>query len=205
MKSLSLISDGIDSPTATFIMLERGLEIIGVHFDSRPLTDEKPVEKTKRLCKKLGLKKLYIVNHGANKVEILKNCPHKYICILCRRMMFRIAEKIAEKENCEVLITGENLGQVASQTLENMQVTDSCVKIPIIRPLLCNDKVETIKIANKIGTYDISAEPSICCTAVPKHPMTKSKTSYIEELEKNLNIEGMIADSIKTAEVVEIR
>ncbi|MBW3000035.1 7-cyano-7-deazaguanine synthase [Candidatus Woesearchaeota archaeon] len=202
MKAISLISDGIDSPAATAIMLEKGLEIIGVHFAD---LDKKSVEKAKRLCKKIGLKKLYIINHDVNKKGMLKNCPSKYVCVLCKRMMLRIAEKIAEKENCEVLVTGENLGQVASQTLENMQVTDSCVKIPIIRPLLCNDKVETVKIANKIGTYDISAEPSIGCTAVPKHPITKSKIGYIEELEKNLNIEGMIADSIKTAEVVEIR
>lgn len=119
--------------------------------------------------------------------------------------MFRIAEKIAKKEKCKFLITGENLGQVASQTLENLTVANKAIKLPILRPLLGYDKNEIIILARKIETYDISIEPSVCCRAVPKKPITKARAEKIEFEENNLNIKELINNSVKTAEIVHLK
>ena len=116
--------------------------------------------------------------------------------------MFKVAEKIAEKENCEFLITGENLGQVASQTLENIYVTEKAIKMKILRPLLCNDKIEIIKIAREIGSYDISIEAGMCCTAVPPNPILKSEVKKVEYEEEKLNTDEIIQRSIENASVL---
>lgn len=201
MKGLLLISSGIDSAVAGYLMKKQGIDIIGIHFDNRPLTDFRPLEKTKRLLRKLKIKKLYVVEHGKNQLEIIKKCNRRFMCVICRRMMFRISEEVAKKENLDFLITGENLGQVASQTLDNLIVSAKSVKIQIARPLLCNDKQETIDTAKKIGTYEISIERSICCRAVPKHPATKAKIERIEEEEKKLNIKKMVNESIENIKI----
>ncbi len=201
-KALLLASGGIDSPVAGYVMKKRGLEVIGIHFDNRPLIDYKPLEKTKRLLRKIGVKKLYAVKHGKNQLEIIKNCFRRYQCVICRRLMFRIAEKIAKKEKCDFLITGESIGQVASQTLDNLTLAAKSVKIPILRPLLCNDKQETVDLAKEIGTYDISIEPGTCCKAVPMYPITKGKEEKLKREELRINIKKLVDDAVRTAELI---
>jgi thiamine biosynthesis protein ThiI len=198
MKGLLLISGGHDSVVAGHLMKQQGVEVIAVHFSNKPFTDDKPQELAERLLKKIGIKNLFIVEHGQTQGEFLKNAEHKFICIFCRRMMFRIAEKIAEREGCDFLITGENLGQVASQTLHNLTVTDSAVKIKIMRPLLGLDKREIMDIAKDIGTYDISSEPSICCRVVPNHPVTKCTIERIEKQEAKVDINKILKERLDT-------
>jgi len=201
MKGLLLISSGIDSPVAGYLMKKRDVDLIGIHFDNRPLTDFRPLEKTKRLCRKLGIKKLYVIEHGKNQLGVIKHCNRRLMCVICRRFMFRIAERVAKKEGCDFLVTGENLSQVASQTMENLANAARAVKIPILRPLLCNDKQETMDLAKKIGTYETSIEPSICCRAVPNHPATKASIGNLESEEKRLDVKKMVEDSVKNNKI----
>ncbi|MBU2634533.1 MAG: 7-cyano-7-deazaguanine synthase [Nanoarchaeota archaeon] len=201
MKAVSLLSSGIDSPVSSYLM-QKHLDIIAIHFNNEPLTSKEVVEKVKKLCEKLKIKKLYIIPHGKNQISLMKSCNHSYRCILCRRLMFKISEKIAEKEKCSFLITGESLGQVASQTLSNLTNCDKAVKIKILRPLLSYDKEETIKIAKEIDTYNISIESSMCCNAVPKYPKTKSRINFIKQEEENANIDKLITSSVKNAKII---
>jgi tRNA uracil 4-sulfurtransferase len=191
MKGLLLLSAGIDSPVAGYLMKKK-MDIVAIHFDNQPLINKLTLDKVEKLAKKLGIKKTYIVEHGKNQIEIIKNCDRRYQCVLCRRVMFKIAEQIAKEEKCNFLITGENLGQVASQTLENMYVTEQGIKIKILQPLLCNDKQETIDLAKKIGTYDISIEAGMCCTAVPPNPTTKARLDKVLQEEKKIKIKKIV-------------
>lgn len=207
MRIVSLISGGIDSPVATYLMLRRGDDCICVHFDNRPFTDEKQLKKTKKLVSKLeeisGRKlKLYLVPHGETQLRFARETIRRYGCIFCRRMMFRVAEKIAEREGAKAIVTGESLGQVASQTLENILVEEEAVSIPIIRPLIGFDKVEIQEIARKIGTYEISIEPGLCCTIVPNKPATRSNVKIIRDEESRLDINDLVEKSVSEAEVV---
>ncbi|MBR9690234.1 hypothetical protein GOV08_00970 [Candidatus Woesearchaeota archaeon] len=208
-KALSLISSGIDSPVATYLMTKKGLSVDCIHFDNQPFTDSRPREKTVKqvefLSKKLNKKiKLYIVNHGRHQAEFMRNANKRYGCIFCRRMMFKISQRIALKEKCRYLVTGENLGQVASQTLDNMAAADSAVNIPILRPLLTYDKQEIVDAAKEIGTYNISIEKGICCRAVPKSPITKAKIDIILYEEKKVDVKKLLDDAVKSAEVIVI-
>lgn len=204
MKALVLLSSGIDSPVAAYLIKKKGVEVVAVHMSDAELTDEVSLKKTKRIAKKIGIKKLYVVNHGSNKIELLKKCRQKYLCVLCKRMMLRIAENIAKKEKCDFLITGENLGQVASQTLSNLVTLNNAVKMPVLRPLLSFDKNETVEIAKKIGTYEISIEPGISCSVVPPNPVTKSETKEIEKIEENVDVQGLVQKSLKTAALLKL-
>lgn len=203
MKVLSLISSGIDSPVATWMIQQKAIEVIGIHFCNEPLSHSSPREKAIEICKHLKVKRLYIIKHGfIVQTELLKNCEDRMRCVLCRRMMFKIAEKVAEKEGCSYLVTGENLGQVASQTLSNLTVANSAVKITILRPLLCNDKQETVDIAKKIGTYKLSVEAASCCNAVPKKPMTRSALSKIESEENKIDVKSIVKKAVESADVL---
>ena len=208
MKLVSLISGGIDSPVAAHLMLRQGVDIIAVHCDNRPFTDEKEVEKARRLVKRLeevsGRKiKLYMIPHGANQLEIARSSIRRFGCVLCRRMMFRVAERIAQVEGAQGILTGESLGQVASQTLKNIRVEEEAVSIPIIRPLIGFDKVEVERIAKEMGTYEISIMPGMCCTIVPEVPATQARLEQVLEEEKKMDIGALLEKSIKGAEIVE--
>ena len=205
-KVVSLISGGIDSPVATALMLEKGLEVIFVHFDSRPFTCSSVIDKTRDLVGILSRRykikpKFYMVPHSKVQTEILDNIDHKSLCVICRRMMYRIAEKIAKKENALALVTGENLGQVASQTLDNLSVEDATIKIPVLRPLLSYDKNEVIKIAKEVNTYWVSILPGSCCKFTPKFPETHADLKIIEKMESDLNIEKLVAEAVENAKV----
>jgi len=201
-KGLLLASGGIDSPVAGIIMKKKGVNLIAIHFSNYPYSCRRGQNKTIKLIKKMGIKKLYIIPFGETVQEsIAKNCTRNFQCVLCRRFMFRVSEAIAKKEKCDFLITGENLGQVASQTLHNLAVTDNAVQIPILRPLLCNEKNDTVKLAKQLGTYDISIEPGKCCNLVPKEPCTKARDNIIEKEEKKLDIKELVKNAVEKAEI----
>lgn len=202
MKLISLISGGIDSPVATQLMLNRGAEIVALHFDNRPFTDDGQFNKTKAVVDHLenltGRKiKTYVAPHKESHIAFTKNCKRNLHCVLCRRMMLRVAEKVAEMEKAEALLTGESLGQVASQTLRNIKTESQAVNIPILRPLIGLDKLEIESIAKEIDTYEISILPGMCCEIVPKRPSTYSKLEVVLEEEEKVDIKGLVVEAIK--------
>ncbi|MDD4727009.1 MAG: tRNA 4-thiouridine(8) synthase ThiI [Tissierellia bacterium] len=209
-KGLLLLSGGIDSPVAGFMMARRGVEINAVHYHSYPFTSERAEEKVKDLAlilsRYIGPIKIYSVNIINIQKEINKNCPADEMTILSRRFMMRIAERIAVENNYQALITGESLGQVASQTIHGLNVTNRSVNLPVFRPLIGFDKVDIIKIAKDIETFETSILPyEDCCTVfLPKHPVTKPKVEDIEESEKALNIEELMEDTMKNMKIYTI-
>ena len=200
---LTLVSGGIDSPVASYLMAKRGANNIWLHFHSFPLVSNKSIEKVKETAKVFvnfqQSLKIYFVPFQKAQIEIKSKIPAEYRVLLYRRLMFRIAEKIAEKENCYALSTGESLGQVSSQTLPNMNIIEEVVKIPVLRPLIGMDKEEIIEIAKKIGTFDISIKPQEdCCTLfVPKHSCAKGDIKKAREMEKMIDVEKIIGEAIE--------
>ena len=191
-RALCLISGGIDSVPASFLAAKRGAENIWLHFHSFPLVSNSSIEKVKELAK-IYLKyqpklKIYFVSFQKNQLEIKAKAPANYRVLLYRRLMFKIAEKIALKENCQVLITGESLGQVSSQTLANIKIIEEKIKMPVLRPLISWDKEEIIDLAQKIGTYGISIKPQEdCCTLfVSKHQTAQGSLETVRKLEKKI-------------------
>jgi len=204
---ISLISGGIDSPVATHLMLQRGASVLPLYFDTRPFTDENTKEKVITLVEHLRKLteaeiKLHIIPHGENQRLFARNCDRHIGCILCRRMMFRIAEKIAIQNQAIGLVTGESLGQVASQTLQNIYVETSGISIPIIRPLIGLDKIEIENIARRIGTYEISIRPGLCCTIVPKKPSTNAFLDRVLREEEKVDMTSMVEKSIAKVEII---
>lgn len=210
-KGLLLLSGGIDSPVAGFLMAKRGVEISGIHFHSYPFTSQRAEDKVKKLAEILSIYTGKIKLYGINILEIQKElnakCPEDEMTILSRRFMMRIAEKIALDNDIDALITGESLGQVASQTIQGLSVTNAAVDIPILRPLIGLDKVEIIEVAKEIETYETSILPyDDCCTLfLPKHPVTKPKLADIEKSEEAIDVEKLIEKAIANVEVYNIR
>jgi thiamine biosynthesis protein ThiI len=206
MKVVSLLSGGIDSPVSTHLLLRKGVEVVAVHYDNQPFTDDKQLNKTKELIRRLEehsgkMAKKYIVPHGPSQTEIARNTHRRYQCVMCRRMMFRIAERIAQIEGADAIATGESLGQVASQTLPNIRTEEQAVNIPILRPLIGLDKVEIERIAKEIGTYEASIGPGLCCTIVPDKPSTKARLKVVTEEESKIDLEELVEKAIEGAEV----
>ena len=197
-----LISGGIDSPVAAYTMAKRGLVLNAIHFASPPYTSIRAEQKVKDLLSKVarysGVIKLAIVPFTEIQEEIGKHCPEDYFTLIMRRMMMRIACRVSETDGCLGLVTGESLGQVASQTLPAIASTDEVCTMPVLRPLIGMDKEEIIAISKKIDAFDISILPyEDCCTVfTPKHPHTKPKKGQCEEAEKNLDIEPLIERAI---------
>jgi len=207
-KTLCLISGGIDSPAAAYLITKRGAENIWLHFHSFPLVSEKSIEKVKETAEiflnyqpKL---KVYFVPFSEIQKEIKINIPAKYRVLFYRRKMLEIAQKIAQKENCQALVTGESLGQVSSQTLPNFQITQEKLKIPVLRPLIGLDKEEIIDLAKQIKTFEISIKPQEdCCTLfVPKGQTAAGKIEIVKKLEKDLKLSRLILRSLKEAEII---
>ena len=209
-KGMVLLSGGIDSPVAAWMMAKRGMVIEAVHFHSYPYTSQRAQEKVEELARIVasycGNFKMHVINLLPIQEQIVQNCPEEETTILVRRFMMRIAEKVAEKNKAMMLITGENLGQVASQTAEALVVTDACVKMPVMRPLIAMDKVDIMDKAEEIGTFETSIQPyEDCCTVfLPKHPTTKPKLERILESESHLDVEGLIAAAVESEEIVHI-
>ena len=210
-KGMVLLSGGIDSPVAAWMMAKRGMMIEAVHFHSYPYTSPRAQEKVEDLARILstyvGRFKMHVINLLPIQEAIVANCPEEETTILVRRFMMRIAEKVAEKNDCMMLITGENLGQVASQTAESLVVTDASVSKPVMRPLIAMDKIDIMEKAKEIGTYEKSIEPyEDCCTVfLPKHPTTKPRLERILESESKLDCEALIEAAVASAEIVNIR
>lgn len=209
-KGMVLLSGGIDSPVAAWMMAKRGMLLEAVHFHSYPYTSPRAQQKVEELAGIVasysGRMRMHVINLLPIQEQIVMNCPEEETTILVRRFMMRIAEKIALKNKCMMLITGENLGQVASQTAEALVVTDACVSMPVMRPLIAMDKVDIMEKANEIGTYEKSIEPyEDCCTVfLPKHPITKPKLARIELSENRLEVNALISDAVEKVEIVTI-
>ena len=209
-KGLILLSGGIDSPVAAWMMAKRGMMIEAVHFHSYPYTSPRAQEKVEELAgivaSYCGNFRMHVINILPIQEEIVQHCPEAETTIHVRRFMMRIAEQIAKKCGAMMLITGENLGQVASQTAEALVVTDASVSMPVMRPLIAMDKVDIIAKAEEIGTFEKSIEPyEDCCTVfLPKHPTTKPKLERIEKSEAALDVEALIKAAVESEEIVEI-
>ncbi len=205
-KAAILISGGIDSPVAAYTMAKRGLKLDAIHFASPPYTSPRAEQKVKTLLSKVALYSgpinLAVVPFTEIQEEIGKKCPEEYFTLIMRRMMMRIAERVAIHQKCGALITGESLGQVASQTLPALAVTDSVTLMPVLRPLIGNDKEEIVAVSRKIDTFETSCLPyEDCCTVfTPKHPKTRPTIALCEDAEKNLDIENLIEKAIANIE-----
>ncbi len=209
-KAAVLISGGIDSPVAAYMMAKRGLSLIAVHFASPPYTSPQAEEKVHKLLREVskysGNITLFTVGFTEIQEQIRDNCPEDLFTLVMRRFMMRIAQRIACKEDCHALITGESLGQVASQTLLALGCTDSVVDMPVFRPLIGLDKDEIISVSRKIDTFDISIEPfEDCCTVfTPKHPKTKPQQSVLENAEKLLDVDALVEKALENTKVMNI-
>lgn len=201
-RAATLISGGIDSPVASYMMAKRGIELVAVHFASPPYTTELAEQKVMDLLKKVaaysGHITTYVVPFTEIQEQIRDKCPEVYFTIIMRRYMMRIAEKLAKLQNCSALITGESVGQVASQTIYALGCTDAVTTIPVFRPCIGMDKDEIVRISRKIDTFETSIQPyEDCCTVfTPKHPKTRPKLDEIEEAEAVLNSEELIQHAV---------
>ena len=206
-----LISGGIDSPVAGYMMAKRGIELSAIHFVSPPYTSERAKEKVIKLTEEIsryaGSIRLYVVPFTKIQEEIRTKCPEDFFTLIMRRFMMEIAQRITEKEGGRALITGESLGQVASQTLPALCTTDAVCRIPALRPLIGMDKEEIVAISRRIGTFETSILPyEDCCTVfTPKHPRTNPRLSDIEEAEALLEKEGLIDEAMGEAEILIVK
>lgn len=207
MKLVALISSGIDSPVATYFVSKNTEEIILLHADNRPFTDDREIEKfitLARFLKTLVPSKLsaFLLPHGQTLEAYKIRCNDKYTCVVCKRMMLRYAETIAQKEGAAAIVMGDSLGQVASQTLQNLRVVEQAVSIPILRPLIGFDKEDTIKIAKQIGTFDLSIAPADGCAAVPMKPSTQARLEHILAEEQKIDVKKLVHDVVSNTKIV---
>lgn len=209
-KAAVLISGGLDSPVAAYLMAKRGVELVAIHFASPPYTSEQAHDKVVRLLRKVseyaGRIKMITVNFTTLQEEIRDKCQADLSTVILRRFMLRAAEQIAREEGCHALATGESLGQVASQTMEAIACTDAVVSMPVFRPLIGADKSEIVKLSYQIDTYDISIEPyEDCCTIfTPKHPRTRPILHFVEDAEKAIDGEGLLTKALENIETMQI-
>ncbi len=208
---VGLLSGGLDSAVACWLVMKRGCPVVPVYFDNVPFTDERTTQRALDTAKVLfnwatGFStRVYVVPHGANLEEFLQKCPKRLVCLLCKRMMYRIAERIADMEHAEGIVTGEAIGEQASQTLRNLRVLDLVLeKYPVHRPLLGFDKAETEKIARKIGTYPVASRQAKACSAVSSSPRTAAKLGEVEEAERKLSIEALIEKSLNSLKKISL-
>lgn len=210
-KSLLLLSGGIDSPVAGYLMMKRGVQLEMIHFHSPPFTSErakqKALELTEVLTKFGGSIRVHLVPFTALQQEIFKSIPERYAMTVMRRVMLQISEKVCEKENIKAMVNGESLGQVASQTLGSMNVINEVTDYPVLRPLVSFDKEDIIRYSKQIGTYDISIRPyEDCCTVfVPKSPATNPTRSVINQCESQADFKTLIDETLANIEILTIK
>ncbi|MDD7306347.1 MAG: tRNA 4-thiouridine(8) synthase ThiI [Peptoniphilaceae bacterium] len=209
-QGLLLLSGGIDSPVAGFMMAKRGMKLDAIHFHSYPFTSkrahQKAIELAEIMSKYTGDMRVYSVNLADIYKAINENCPRNYTTILSRRFMMRIAEKISKENNYQAVVTGESLGQVASQTLESMSVIEDAIALPVLRPVIALDKAEIIEKSVEIGSYQKSIEPYDDCCSIfaPSNPITKPRIKFVKLYEENLNIEELENKAIEKMEIINI-
>ena len=210
-KALLLLSGGIDSPVAGYMMAKRGVRLDAIHFESFPYTSERAREKVLELATEVaeyaGDIYVHVVSLTHIQEELVKACEEDYFTLLLRRYMMTIAERVAREKECLGLITGESLGQVASQTIQALGVTDNAVNMPVFRPCIGMDKEEIITIARKIGTFETSIQPyEDCCTVfTPKHPKTKPELEKVKVQENKLDFEALVEEALGTLYTVHIK
>ena len=210
-KAALLVSGGIDSPVAGWMMAKRGVELIAIHFASPPYTSQRAEQKVHSLLRQVakysGRIMLFVVPFTEIQEEIRRNCPEEFFTLIMRRFMMRISQRVADQVKAKALVTGENLGQVASQTMEALRVTEDVVDLPVLRPLIGMDKEEIVRLSRKIGTFDTSILPyEDCCTVfTPRHPRTKPNLDEVREAEAVLDIEGLIDRAMTNREFVRIK
>jgi thiamine biosynthesis protein ThiI len=211
-RSVFLISGGIDSPVAAWLLIRKGVRPAFAYFDNYPLCDQAAesiaLETIRKVCERLEVEnaRAFVISHSPDLQEILSKCPTKFACILSRRLMFRVAERIAERENASTIVTGDAIGQKASQTLQNIVAAD-CVlsKVRVLRPLVGMNKQQIVKYAKEIGTYEISIRPGVASCGVPTdNPSTSAKRNQLAEVEAALDVEAMVTRDIENARVIAI-
>lgn len=206
-QAMLLLSGGIDSPVAGYMMAKRGIHISAIHYVSPPYTSDRARMKVERLCSKIsaycGDIRFFCVPFTEIQEKIKDECPEELFTIIMRRIMMEIAQRISVQNNCNALILGESVGQVASQTMEAIVCTDAVAKMPVFRPVIGMDKSEIVEIARKIDTFDISIEPyEDCCTVfTPKHPKTSPVLSEVEEAQSRFDFEPLIAEAVNNTEM----
>ena len=209
-KGMLMLSGGIDSPVAGYLALKRGVRVEGVYFESPPHTSDAAKNKVKDLARVLtnysGYIKLHVVNFTHIQESIYKNIPHEYLITIMRRMMYRITERLAKRNNCKVIVNGESIGQVASQTLTSMSVINNVTNMPVIRPVACLDKLEIIDISKRINAYETSILPfEDCCTIfVPEHPVINPTLDKCIEYEKLIDVEGLLKEAMDNIETIKL-
>jgi len=205
-----MISGGIDSPVAAYMMAKRGIQLTGIHFASPPYTSERAEQKVISLLEKVGRyagnMTLHIVPFTRIQEEIQKNCPEEFFTLIMRRFMMRLAQRVARDADCGALITGESLGQVASQTIPAMAVVDTLATMPVFRPLIGMDKEEIVTISRKIDTFELSIQPyEDCCTVfTPRHPCTRPKLRKVEEAEAALDVDALVTEALEGIRTLQI-
>ena len=209
-KAITLLSGGIDSPVSSYMIAKRGIHLIPVHFFSFPYTSQQAKEKVVELGQILttycGSMTLEVVPFTHIQEEIRDKCPEEYFTLIMRRFMMRIAERIAERTGAGAIVTGENLGQVASQTMEAMATTQAVTRFPVLQPLIGMDKEEIVRMARRIGTFTTSILPyEDCCTVfTPRHPKTHPKLEEVEAAEQNLEIEALVSEALEGIEQIRL-
>ena len=210
-RAVSLLSGGLDSPVSSYMIARRGVELEMVHFVSPPYTSQQALDKVLELARLLtvycGRMIVHIIPFTEIQEEIRRQCPEEYFTLIMRRFMMRLAEAVARKSHASALVTGESLGQVASQTIKALGVTEDVTKMPVLRPLIGTDKVEIIRMAREIGTYETSILPyEDCCTVfTPRHPKTKPTLAQVDAACAPLDMEGLIARALENTELVKVR
>jgi len=209
-KAISLFSGGIDSPVATYLIMKRGCEVVLLHFDNAPFCPARSRDRTVKVARVLASyacgsrMKLLIAPLGHCLSSFIDDCPRGLTCTLCKRMMTRIAERVANLQGCTAIVSGSSLAQVCSQTMQNLALTVSASCIPVLMPLVGFDKEEIVDIAERIGTYGESTGVAVTCTATPRYPRTAPTRKEIEEAEAGLDIELMVKRSLDRIEEVEL-
>ncbi len=196
MKAIVLFSSGIDSPVAAYLCAEKGIEIIGLNFYNKVL-DENYKKDLIELAKVVGITKLYFADHSISHNAYTEKCHFRYQCIFCKRIMMRVADKLCEKEGCDFIVTGDNIAQVATQTIPNLEVVSFLAKNKILRPLLTFDKNEIISLARKVGTYDINLKFKGGCPFLPDKPATTSTVEKIQREEDKIDVDNLIKEIIE--------
>ena len=206
--AVTLLSGGIDSPVSSYMIAKRGVRLVPVHFFSFPYTSEqakdKVIELGRQLTEYCGRMTLDVVPFTHIQEEIRDKCPEEYFTLIMRRFMMRIAQEVADRNGAKALVTGENLGQVASQTMEALGCTEAVTRLPVLRPLIGFDKEEIVRLSRRIGTFELSTLPyEDCCTVfTPRHPRTRPRLDAVEEAESALDIEGLVAEAMAGIERV---
>ena len=210
-RTICLLSGGIDSPVACWLTMKRGSPTIPIYIDNTPYTDERTKQKAIDTAKKLQewstgyIRKIYIIPNGENIKAIQEKAPARFTCLLCKRLMYRIAERIADTENALGIVTGEAIGEQASQTMHNLfAIDEAATRYPIHRPLLGFDKLETEAIARKIGSFEISIMKAKGCTAAPSMPATQARLNAVKEAEAKLDMNAMVESALQNAQILDL-